>query len=265
MNIKKHEIKVAFVFTLMLNSKQQPPWLQMVNVFKVKQFNFFLTFWKGSAKKKSRFFHSTRKKTRFILKHSMSSKDSKQASLSVHMNKPSWTTLFYSDSKSMESSAWSLMQQKYKINYTSIRNFQIPASQHNFSVPIKYGKSSRKMIFIYLPIYSSCIIRCIADDLLSVNYACGGQIVFYSSYSFILWPSLNNTHTANRHSWGHNYSKGHICKDVDFRRLKGMELNSKWSKNENIFLLSIIFQSFWLHQEENLNLYYYGFNSANLW
>lgn len=52
MNIKKHEIKVAFVFTLMLNSKQQPPWLQMVNVFKVKQFNFFLTFWKGSAKKK---------------------------------------------------------------------------------------------------------------------------------------------------------------------------------------------------------------------
>lgn len=43
-----------------------------------------------------------------------------------------------------------------------------------------------------------------------------------------------------------------------------MELNNKESKNE-IIILSIIFQWFWLHQKENLSLCYCGFNPANLW
>lgn len=89
------------------------------------------------------------------------------------------------------------------------------------------------VLFIYLS-----HIRLIVGAL-QVNYTCGGQAVFYLSYSFILCPPHPAPYTIN--CLAHSYSKDQTCNREDIKWHEDMELNNKKSKNDNIILFSIIF------------------------
>lgn len=65
------------------------------------------------------------------------------------------------------------------------------------------------------------------------------------------------THMASIHYLGPHYSKGQISNQNNFRRHKGMELNSKQSKHTGTLLLPAA-QSFWLPSQEKALFVYYG-------